>query len=163
MIFHYMVSNIKTSRRIWMICSRKYFFRFLPKYLQAVISLQRHISKFDQEIFISSSSMIRSGNNLLRKMKVGEGTSTKPTSIVKKMNRFIFSTMRQINLVTRSIHHITFWLHAGGQSTIYNQKWSQNQKVLIETKLFEIGAIFHHAQVSSPFFTPYFGIVTQWK
>ena len=42
----------------WMVCSRKYFFSFRLKYLLAVISLQRHISKFDQEIFFSSSSMI---------------------------------------------------------------------------------------------------------
>ena len=37
---------------------QKVFFSFRLKYLPAVIGLQRHISKFDQEIFFSSSSII---------------------------------------------------------------------------------------------------------
>ena len=98
----------------WMVCSRKYFFSFRLKYLLAVISLQRHISKFDQEIFFSSSSItiIRTGNNLLRKMKVDEGTRL--TNVNSEENEsfhfFHFASNRSSYQINSSYHFlITCW------------------------------------------------------
>ena len=88
------------------------FFSFRLKYLLAVISLQRHISKFDQEIFFSSSSIIRTGNNLLRKMKVDEGTRL--TNVNSEENEsfhfFHFASNRSSYQINSSYHFlITCW------------------------------------------------------